>query len=418
MNQSFIIGLSFLQKISYVYKKRIKMKKILLIVSFLFSIYLPGLFSQAGTDTTIYLLTCGPGTETYSIYGHSAIRIVIPEKNTDMVYNWGLFDFNTPNFAWKFAKGRLNYMLGVETLQRFLPVYFFEKRIVYSQKINLNPKEIKELVTLVNDNLKPENINYRYDFFYDDCSTRIRDLLEKTIGKKLLYPPVDMKTNPTFREMVIKYQNPFPWLMFGIDLIMGSPGEKKAMFRDRLFLPIDLKEGLSAAVINREGKMIPLLQNPEVILDFDPPLNKKKFYSTPEFVFYLLLIFVLILSGWLKNRKIIRLIDIVIFSVFSILALLMIFFNFFTDHQQMKWNLNIIWLNPFIILYLITLIMHKTSSVWFKVVFYISLAFLILHKFLPQDFNTAFIPLVLIILIRSSARAGFDWNPFSLPSTS
>jgi hypothetical protein len=132
--------------------------------------------SQSPADTIAYLLTCGPGTETYSVYGHSALRIVIPEKREDSVYNWGVFDFETPNFAWKFAKGRLDYKLADETLNSFLGAYAFEQRYVVSQKINLDAKEVRTLVGLINENLKPENRKYRYDFFYDDCSTRIRDL--------------------------------------------------------------------------------------------------------------------------------------------------------------------------------------------------------------------------------------------------
>jgi hypothetical protein len=290
----------------------------------------------------------------------------------------------------------------------------FEQRYVYSQKINLQPEEIEKLFVLITENLKPENIKYRYDFFYDDCSTRIRDLLEKSIGEKLLYPPVETGEIPSFREMVGKYQNPYPWLNFGIDLIMGSPGDKKASFRDRMFLPIDMQNELSETVINRDSKMIPLLQNPEVILDFDPPVIRQKFFTSPVFVFTLLLIIIIILSALLKSKKINNLVDIIVFSIFSILALLMIFFNFFTNHQQMKWNLNIIWLNPFILSCLVTLILNKAGSVWFRIVFFISGAFLVLHLFLPQEFNIAFIPLVFILLIRSSVRAGFEWNPLSL----
>jgi hypothetical protein len=390
------------------------MKKILLTFSLLFLVYLPETISQAGTYPVVYLLTCGTGTETYSIYGHSAIRIVIPDKNSDMVYNWGVFDFNTPNFTWKFAKGRLDYMLGVEPLKNFLQGYFFERRYVYSQKINLEPKEIEKFFLLISENLKPENLRYRYDFFYDDCSTRIRDLLEKSVGEKLLYPPAESGEIPTFRKMVGKYQNPFPWLNFGIDLIMGSPGDKKAPFRDRMFLPIDLKNEFSQTVINRDGKMIPLLQNPEIMVDFDPLVVPQKFFTTPVFVFTLLFIIIIVLSGMVRTMYINNLVDLVIFSVFSILALSMIFFNFFTDHQQMKWNLNIIWLNPFILFCLATLILKKTNNFWFRIIFYISGGFLALHFFLPQEFNIAFIPLVLILLIRSSVRAGFKWNPFSL----
>ena len=390
------------------------MKKLLLTISFFYLVCLPEVFSQIKADTVVYLITCGPGIETYSIYGHSAIRIVIPEKNSDIVFNWGVFEFDTPNFAWKFAKGRLNYMLGADSMQSFLREYVYEQRFVYSQKINFSPDEMASFVALINENYKPENRNYRYDFFYDDCSTRIRDLLEKAIGAKLLYPPPERGKLPTFRQMVGKYQNPKPWLNFGIDLIMGSPGEKKATFRDRMFLPIDMQSELSQTVINRSGKMIPLLQNPEKILDFEPKTIQPFFLTTPVFVFTLLLILIIILSAIVKSRKLINAGDIVIFSVFSVLAILMVFFNFFTDHQQMKWNLNILWLNPFLLIALFMLITRKEGTLWFRIVFYISAVFLLLEILLPQSFNIAVQPLILIILVRSSVRSGFEWNPLTL----
>ncbi len=390
------------------------MKKIFVFCSLILLAYSPGVFSQVSNDTLAYLLTCGPGTETYSIYGHSAIRVVIPEKHTDIVYNWGVFDFSTPNFAWKFAKGRLDYMLIAVPLKSFLQDYFFEQRYVYSQKINIDAKETHNLIELINDNLKPENIKYRYDFFYDDCSTRIRDLIEKSIGEKLKYPPPETGRIPTFREMVAKYQNPYPWLKFGVDLLMGSTTDKRAVFRDRMFLPIDMKDELSKSVIHRSDKMIPLLQNPEILLDFDEPVIRQKFFTGPPFIFTLVIIIILILAALTKSRKIISLIDIIIYSVFSILSVLMIFFNFFTYHQQTKWNLNIIWLNPFIIVCLVILILNKTGTLWFRTVFFISAGFIVLHFFLPQEFNLTFSLLAILLLIRSSVRSGFDWNPLSL----
>jgi hypothetical protein len=389
------------------------MKKPVIIFSLLIIFNIQNGFSQPSDDTIVYLLTCGTGTETYSIYGHSALRIVVPEQKTDTVFNWGIFDFSAPYFAWKFAKGRLDYSVAGESLQMFLRTYFYEQRYVVSQKINLDAGETRKLIALIKENIKPENVKYRYDFFYDDCSTRIRDLLEKSIGEKLLYPPAESGKLPTFREMVGKYQNPFPWLNFGIDLIMGSPGEKKASFRDRMFLPIDMKNGLSETVINRNGKMTPMLQNPEVILDFEIPVVKQMFLISPVFVFTLLLIIIIISSSLFKHIKVNNFIDIVLFSVFSVLAIMMIFFNFFTDHQQMKWNLNIIWLNPFIIVCLLMLLLKRTAVVWFRIVFVISLFFLVIHLVLPQAFNIAVLPLVLMLLVRSSLRAEFAWNPLS-----
>ncbi len=371
-------------------------------------------FSQTSNDTIAYLLTCGPGTDTYSIYGHSALRIVIPAKNFDTVYNWGVFDFRTKNFAWKFAKGRLDYMLIAESSKGFLQGYFFEKRYVYSQRLNMDSGELAILTSLVNENLKPENVSYRYDFFYDDCSTRIRDLFEKSIGEKLKYPPAEPGKSPSFRDMVTKYQSPYPWLKFGVDLIMGSTSDKKADFRDRMFLPVDMREELSKTHIRRNDKMIPLLQNPVTLVDFEPIVVRPNLLLSPPFVFTLLIIIIMVMASLIRNRKTIRIIDIFLYSVFSVLAMLMIFFNFFTDHQQMKWNLNIIWINPFIIVCLIMLILNKAGVMWFRIVFYISAIFLLIQYILPQDFNTAFLLLDVIILIRSSVRSEFDWNPLKL----
>jgi len=390
------------------------MKKLTILITLFLSLLSNKGVAQKGNDTIIYLLTCNPGTETYSIYGHSALRIVNESNQTDIVYNWGVFDFNTPNFAWKFAKGRLDYMLIAESMSDFLQTYFYEQRGVYSQRINLQPEEIRKLILLVNENLKPENVKYRYDFFYDDCSTRIRDLLEKAIGTNLLYPPDASTEAYTFREMTGKYQAPYPWLRFGIDLIMGLPGDKKTTFRDRMFLPIDLQNCMNETVINRNGKMIPLLQNPEVLLDFKLPHHTGKSLFAPENVFALILILLLIIIPQIKRRRVIDAIDIAIFFTLSVLAILMIFFNFFTDHQQMKINLNILWLNPFLIVCLGFMIARKPGIIWFRIVFFISAVFLVTHMLLPQDFNIAVLPLTLLLVLRSSARSAFTWNPFNL----
>ena len=391
------------------------MKKIKYTYSLLLLLALPvNLYAQDLTGIEIYLITCGPGTETYSVYGHSALRIIDHNKGSDLVYNWGIFDFSTPGFTWKFAKGRLDYMLGVDNYSRFLQSYLVEKRWVKSQKVNLEPEETWKLMLLIRENLKSENIKYRYDFFYDDCSTRIRDLFEKVLEDKLIYTPSSEKKAPSFRELVEKYQRPFPWLNFGINLIMGTPADKKADIRAKMFLPLEMQEGLSGAVIKRNGKMVPLIQNPEMVLDFKTPVVKSSWLTSPLFVFTLMLILLIIFSALIKGKKVNKIFDIILFSIFSILAVLMIFFNFFTDHQQMKWNLNILWLNPFIIICLFDLIFNTGRTVWFKTVFTLGLLALILQFLTPHLFNNAFIPLLIMILVRSSARSDYKWNPFTL----
>jgi Domain of unknown function (DUF4105) len=390
------------------------MKKVLIIFLFALIFISENLFSQPVQDTTIYLITCSPGTETYSIYGHSAIRIVISHIKSDTVYNWGVFDFTTPNFVWKFAKGRLDYVLDTSEFNRFMLDYLYEKRSVFSQKINLESSEKRVLLSLIQMNLLPKNRSYRYDFFYDDCSTRIRDLIEKTVGTKLIYPPDEKRQMPSFREMVGEYQKNYPWLKMGIDMIMGTPGEVKANFRDMMFLPLYLQKNLTMVLVNRDHRMAPLLSSSETLLEFTPQTGITRFYETPIFIFTLLFIVIVILSAIYKKGRLINILDLLLFIIFSALAILMIFFNFFTDHQQMKLNLNIVWFNPIIIVCLFCLILRKTGEIWFRIVFFLSAIFFPIIIVFPSAFNSSFVPVLMILAFRSSIRGNFKWNPLSV----
>ncbi|MGI6339861.1 MAG: DUF4105 domain-containing protein [Bacteroidales bacterium] len=377
------------------------------------------LFSHSalrGQNVEVFLVTCGPGTATYSIYGHSALRIINHEKESDLVYNWGVFDFGTPNFVWKFARGRLDYMLGVYPYDKFLRDYFLEERWVILQKINLEHDELNKLLMLIAENMKPGNISYRYDFFYDNCSTRIRDLLEKALGEDLFYPPEEStKKMLSFRELIRGYQRPYQWLNFGIDLLMGSPADRKADVRNKMFLPLEMQNTLSSSLIRQDSKMTPLLQNSIIELDFESPALKARVITSPPIVFSIFMILIILLSGLVKDKKINLGIDVFVFSVFSLLAVFMIFFNFFTEHHELKLNPNIIWLNPLIIICLVCLICDKPGRIWYRTVFYIALAYLVFPLFFPHMSNSAFVPLILILLVRSSIRSEFSWNPFSKP---
>jgi hypothetical protein len=367
--------------------------------------------SQVKDSIEVFFLTVDPGTEVYSIYGHSAIRVSIPEKNIDLVYNWGIFDFATPNFAWKFSKGRLDYMIGAYSYNQFLQEYLFEERSVYSQKINLDINQKDTLFTLINRNLLPENIFYRYDFFYDNCATRIRDLLEKTIGNNLMYPEKDIMDPPTFREKLSEAQKPLPWLNSGINLLIGLPGDKKTSFRERMFLPADLMKNLSLLNVKKDGGIIHLLDEPVTVLEFDPEIVKNSNITSPMYVFWTLLIITTFLTIFSNRKDILKIMDIIIFSIFSLLSILMIFFTLFTDHQAMKMNLNVIWINPLLILCFLSLFSKMYGKMWFKIIFFTSLIFLWSVPFIPQYIDRALIPLILILIVRSFTHSGFKWNP-------
>jgi hypothetical protein len=200
----------------------------------------------------------------------------------------------------------------------------------------------------------------------------------------------------------------------GVDLIMGTPGEAKANFRERMFLPLDLQRNLTQAVINRDRKMVPLLSSTTTIVEFEPAGAKGKFYTAPIFLLTLLFIFIMIVSALVTREKIIRTMDIILFSIYSILSVLMVFFSFFSDHMQMKLNVNLIWFNPLILVCLYCIIFKKPGHIWFRIVFFLSVIFLLLIIAFPGAINSSFVPVMLILVLRSSARANFKWNPLSL----
>lgn len=391
------------------------MKRLALLIVMSGLMFTSNMSAQAPADTVVYLMTCGPGTASYSIYGHSALRIVINGGESDQVCNWGIFDFRTKHFGLKFAKGKLDYMLGIYPYDSFLEEYSSEGRWVQSQRINLSGSQKARLTELINENLKPENRKYRYDFFYDNCATRIRDLLEEACGEKLIYPPLmDERKIPSFRQKIGEYQLGFPWLDFGIDLLIGTPGDKKAGFRERMFLPLDLQEGLSQLLLISGNKRIPLLANPEIILEASAPAPGPSVLFSPLIVFSLVLIIIIVLSSVIRRKIPNNIMDRVIFFIFSLLALLLIFTGFFSEHRQLHMNLNMLWLSPFIVPCFVSLFMKEPPLLWFRLVFFLSMLFLLISFIVPHATNNAFVPLVILLAVRSSVRSGFPWNPLSV----
>jgi hypothetical protein len=194
---------------------------------------------------------------------------------------------------------------------------------------------------------------------------------------------------------------------------MGSPGERKATVRDKAFLPVEMQQVLSETLVQREGKLVPLLSSPETLLDFPAPALKSGFLTSPALAALIFMILIVVSTLTLKNKRFVNYIDILVFSLYSILAVMMIFFNFFTDHAQMRWNLNIIWLSPVLIVCLAALILGRSWTIWFRILFYLTAFFLVFQFLLPQEFNIAFIPMAVVIAFRASVRAKLSWNPFS-----
>ena len=214
------------------------MKRSFLYVIFsLFLLLLPIGQTTANSNDSIRLslLTCAPGEVIYTLFGHTAIRYENPSQGIDVVFNYGLFSFDIPNFALRFSLGETDYRLGVIDYPHFAGEYAYFGRSVWQQTLNLNNEEKAELIRLLQENYRPENRVYRYNFFYDNCATRPRDKIEESISGKVIYPVEPQDGSRTFREIVHQYCKGHPWARFGIDLCIGSEADRPITQRQMMF---------------------------------------------------------------------------------------------------------------------------------------------------------------------------------------
>lgn len=356
-----------------------------------------------GSNPQVSLLTCDPGTEMYSIFGHSAFRVTDTLYNIDRVYNYGIFDFNTPNFYVKFARGKLNYMLGVEPIARFMYQYEAENRSVYEQVLNLTDQEAIGIVRFLDNNYRPENRFYLYDFFYNNCATKLRDILETELEGKLMYPDPLPEPIP-FREMLDMYtEKPQPWGDFGIDLILGLPTDKPADFRNQMFLPDFLSGNLALASINRASGTVPLME-PKKQLFRALPMEESGSPINPPLILTGLISLVLILLTFLiKKERVQNAIDFILFLILALLGIFWIAMWIFTDHGATHFNLNLLWTNPLFLLLVFRGIGKKESKVWPGVLF-LAVFMLLFYWFSPQSYHMAVYPALVLIGVRAWRR--------------
>jgi hypothetical protein len=353
--------------------------------------------AQPADSADVYLITCAPGNASYSIYGHNAIRIVFRGTTFDRAYNWGVFDFSTPNFVYRFAKGRLDYMLGVYDYEDFLKEYFFEGRAVWSQKVNLTTAEKEKLFALINENLKPENIKYRYDFFYDNCATRVRDILAKSATDTVIFP--EKKKLKSFRQLIDPYQKVLPWLDFGADLLLGLQADRKATPADEMFLPVHLKENMAQTLIVHDNMREPLVGQAVTVIDL-PAYKSDAITWLPQLIFYALLLYVILVTFVLGIPLMGRITDIFIYTIYSLIALLLIFTNVFSEHHALHYNMLILGINPLIPVLLYFIIVGKKAVRLSRTALMLSVLWLPVSLIAGQGINPALIPLMLIIIVR------------------
>lgn len=310
-------------------------------------------------ESTISLITCGPGPEIYSYFGHSALRVADPQLKLDRVYNYGTFDFSIPDFYTQFINGKLYYMLSVVRYQGFIPDYIAEKRFIKELPLNLTEEQKQKLFNLLEINYLPENRHYWYDFFTDNCSTRIRDIVTQAIEGKILWPP-EPATHLTYRQLILPYISLNNWAKTGILLMLTAGADRESSLQGYMFLP-DHMHRLFALATQDDGS--PLCKTEKVLFEpeYPKPTGTGLLHPYTIFTILLLLAWFMGVSGRVPV-KLQKAFFTVLFVISGSLGLLFCYMWFFSAHQVCHANLNLAWAFPLNLLLSVSLWIPKAEG--------------------------------------------------------
>ena len=351
-------------------------------------------------DSEVSILTIKPGNSLNDAFGHNGIRIKDLQNRIDLVFDYGRYDFNKKGFYLNFILGKLNYEIGLLDYVSFVENYKLEKRSIYEQNINLNETQkqrlFKKLIRKFNSNEK----TYQYDFFYNNCATKIRDDLKEISDNDILFSNYNLK-NITFRNLIRSHIKTNSWSGVGIDLALGSVVDKRATLEQYMFLPKQLKEILSESKLKSNSKK---LVYKTIKIESGEIRKKSYFLFSPLFIIsFLSLIIFLFTFKDLKNSSRNKLLDLLIFLVTGILGILIIFLWFGTNHRVTAFNYNFLWafcLNILMIKNLIKSNPNKKFISYLKFLIILILLMIIHWITGVQSFNYALSPLVIALLFR------------------
>lgn len=366
------------------------------------------------TNTTIddsirfSVLTCGPGKEIYSLFGHTAIRYENFTRGIDVVFNYGIFSFNTPNFILRFTLGETDYQLGVTSYKQFADEYTWTDRDVWQQTLNLNTNEKKRLLSLLEENYLPQNRIYRYNFFYDNCATRPRDQIERATQGSLKYADdmTTLQTGISFRDIVHQYTKDHSWARFGIDLCLGSKADENISRRLMMFAPFYLKDFLAKAKLKSlEGVERPLVNQEEHIIQSEK--NDKIVEGITPFQAASLLLFAIIIATVLGiyRKSSFWVLDLLLFFFAGIVGCILTFLALFSQHPAVSPNYLLFLFHPFHLIclpWIIKKAKRKEKSIYITAICIELTFFILLWGIIPQEFNLAILPLALGLWIRSA----------------
>ena len=350
----------------------------------------------------ISLLTCEPGSEIYALFGHSAIRYENPAKQEDWVFNYGMFSFREPNFVMRFVKGETDYQLGVVPFRYFESEYGMRGSSVYQQELNLTNAEKEKLAGLLFENYLPANRVYRYNYFYDNCTTRARDKIEESIQGKVVYPVSDRVVS--YRDILHEFTAGSEWSEFGIDLCLGSEADEPIDERKQMFAPFYMLAAARGAVIHRADTMMPFVRKETKIVD--AVLEDEPAFPLSPMACALLLLAVTVIivgRGLYKGRQCLAW-NVVMFLLQGLGGCIIAFLFFFSLHPTVGSNWLLMLFNPLPLIYLPWLIgrgIKQQKDPYHVYNAVVLTSFILLMPLLPQEFNLTVLPLALNLLLLS-----------------
>lgn len=368
---------------------------------FLIFLNLNLLFSQEKPVTKnikISVLTIGPGTSLNDAFGHNAFRV--KGNAVDVVYDYGRFDFDAPNFYLNFAKGKLNYFMGEAPYYDFLRFYKMQDRTVKEQILNLSNTEKHQLINYLYNNRKPENRNYLYDFFYDNCATKMRDVLKSSISETINFKASESLEPKTFRTLIQDNLHWNTWGSFGIDIALGAVIDKQVTPDEYMFLPEYIHQFFSNAKLNKKA----LVASSKVVHQGAEKNKKTNFLFSPLFVLCSISFIILFITykDYKSNHRS-KWLDVVIFITTGLIGIVILLLWFATDHSATAFNYNLLW--AFAINIFVTIqVVKNTPKKWFRRYVKFLLIMLVLMVFhwsmKLQVFALVLIPILVALAVR------------------
>ena len=349
----------------------------------------------------ISVLTIGPGASLNDAFGHNGFRIKDKVQGIDEVFDYGRFPFNEPGFYLNFARGKLSYSIGKDAFNDVLNFYTWQNRTIREQVLNLNAAEKQKLYNFLLNNYKPENRAYLYDFFYDNCATKIKDVANTALNNGISFHKPDDYQAQTFRTLIQNNLNKNSWGSLGIDIALGSVIDREASPEEQMFLPENIHKFFAKATLQNGD---PLVSKSETLYTEKEKNTASNLWSSPLVILSLIALGILWItySDYKKNTRN-KWLDIILLTLTGLIGIFLLLLWFATDHSATAHNYNLLWafaLNVF----MLGQLCRKQPNLWFSrylKFIIIMLCLLVFHWIVGvQVFAVTLIPLLIALMIR------------------